>query len=169
MFLAPIACLAVMSSAPAPKSFLVFSKTTGFRHDCIPDGIRVFTDIAKNKKWDVEFSEDSGVFTPDNLKRFNGIVFLCTTGDILDPDQKQAMQSFVENGGGWIGIHSAADTEYKWDWYGKLVGAWFSGHPAQQQATIHIEGKKHPTTRFLPDPWVRKDEWYNYKTNPRSD
>jgi len=152
----------------APKSFLVFSKTTGFRHDAIPDGQQVITDIAKQRKWTVEFSEDSSVFEPKNLARFDAIVFLMTTGDILDPDQKTAMQDFVEKGGGFMGIHSATDTEYKWEWYGKLVGAWFSGHPAQQEAKIHIENKKNPTVSFLPDPWVRTDEWYNFKTNPRS-
>jgi cytochrome c len=166
------ACIALSSVSltppPATKAFLVFSKTTGFRHDAIPDGIVAITDIAKERKWTVEFSEDSSVFEPKNLARFNAVVFLMTTGDILDPDQKKAMQAFVEGGGGYVGIHSASDTEYKWDWYGMLVGAWFNGHPAQQEAKIHIENKKHPSTSFLPDPWVRKDEWYNFKTNPRA-
>lgn len=168
-----VAALAILSSTaahvPAPKTFLVFSKTAAFRHDTIPDGTIAFTDIAKARHWNVEFSEDSSVFEPKNLARFSAIVFFQTTGDILDPDQKKAMQAFVEGGGGYMGVHSASDTEYKWEWYGKLVGAWFNGHPAQQEATIHIENKKHPSTSFLPDPWVRKDEWYNFKTNPRAD
>ncbi len=155
-------------SVPPTRAFLVFSKTTGYRHDSIPDGQKAITEIAKQRKWNVEFSEDSAVFEPKNLARFDGIVFLMTTGDILDPNQKSAMQSFVEGGGGFVGIHSAADTEYKWDWYGnKCLGAWFSGHPAQQEVRIHIENKRHPSTSFLPDPWLRKDEWYNFKTDPR--
>ena len=155
-------------SAPA-RSFLVFSKTTGYRHDAIPDGQEAIRQIAKDRHWTVEFSEDSNEFEPKNLARFDGIVFLMTTGDILDADQKAAMQSFVESGGGWVGVHSAADTEYKWDWYGNtLVGAWFQNHPAQAEATMHIETRKNPTVKFLPNPWVRKDEWYNYRTNPRA-
>ncbi len=151
-----------------PKNFLVFTKTTGFRHDTIPDGSQAIAQFCKDRKWTVEFTEDSNEFTPDNLAKFNAIVFFQTTGDVLDADQKLAMQNYVENGGGFVGVHSASDTEYKWPWYGTLVGAWFNGHPEQQQATVHIENKKHPSTKFLPDPWVRFDEWYNFKTDPRS-
>ncbi len=162
-----LAIAAAVLAVAQTKAFLVFSKTAGYRHDSIPDGIEAITAIAKERHWMVEFSEDSTVFKPTNLKRFDGVVFLMTTGDILDPDQKMALQAFVEKGGGWVGLHSAADTEYKWDWYGKLVGAWFASHPAQQEAKVRIESKRHPSTRFLPNPWVRKDEWYNYKTSPR--
>lgn len=169
MFAIAAACLAVLPAPTlAPKSFLVFSKTAGFRHDSIPDGQQAITDIAKERKWTVTFSEDSAVFEATNLAKYDAVVFLMTTGDILDPAQKAAMQAYVEGGGGYLGLHSATDTEYKWEWYGKCVGAWFSGHPAQQEAKIHIENKKHPSVSFLPDPWVRKDEWYNFKTNPRA-
>jgi cytochrome c len=172
MIAVAVAGLALASASfaapPAGKSFLVFSKTTGFRHDSIPDGIQAITDIAKERKWTVEATEDSAAFEPKNLARFDAVVFMSTTGDILDADQKAAMQTYVEGGGGYLGVHSASDTEYKWEWYGKLIGAWFNGHPAQQEAKIHIENKKHASTKFLPDPWVRTDEWYNFKTNPRS-
>jgi cytochrome c len=161
--------IAIAALVVAPKTFLVFSKTTGYRHESIPAGIAAIAEIAKKRKWKVEASEDSAVFEPSNLKRFAAIVFVSTTGDILNPDQKTAMQAFVENGGGFVGIHAASDTEYKWEWYGKLVGAWFNGHPAIQEGKIKIEDKKHPSTSFLPDPWVHTDEWYNFKTNPRAD
>jgi type 1 glutamine amidotransferase len=159
---------AVGNVAP-PKNFLVFSKTTGFRHDTIPDGSQAIAAFCKDRKWNVDFTEDSNEFTPENLAKYDCVVFFQTTGDVLNDDEKQAMQDYVEKqGGGYVGVHSASDTEYKWPWYGTLVGAWFNGHPAQQQATVHIENKRHPSTKFLPDPWVRFDEWYNFKTDPRS-
>jgi cytochrome c len=158
----------VVPTAAPHRNFLVFTKTGGFRHDTIPDGSQAIYDIAKSRKWLVKFSEDSSDFTPDNLSRFDAVVFFQTTGDILDANEKQALQNYVENGGGYLGVHAASDTEHHWPWYQSLVGAWFVGHPAQQQATVHIEDKKDPTTRFLPDPWVRFDEWYNFDIDPRS-
>ena len=152
---------------PEAPRFLVFTKTTVFRHDSIPTAKRCMLDIAKKQGWSVTFTEDASWFSPHNLASFDGVVFALTTGDVLNDAQQNAMQAFIENGGGYLGIHAAADTEYDWPFYGKLVGAWFRSHPAIAEATVHVEDRKHPATNFLPETWKRRDEWYDYKSNPR--
>jgi type 1 glutamine amidotransferase len=161
--------LCVMSIAPtaSPLKLLVFSKTAGFRHDCIPVGQEMLKAICEREGWVAHFTEDADWFQPKLLKSFDVALFLCTTQDVLNDEQQAAFQSWFESGKGYVGIHSAADTEYDWPWYGELVGAWFSGHPRIQKATIRVENRSHATTKHLPAEWVRTDEWYNYKANPR--
>ena len=68
-------------------------------------------------------------------------------------------------GGGYVGIHAAADTEYTWPWYGEMVGGYFRNHPpGTPTATVHIEDTDEPSTEGLPANWVRTDEWYNYQS-----
>lgn len=146
---------------------LVFSKTNGFRHDSIEPGIEALQKLANENNFRVVSSEDSSIFTPDQLSAYQAIIFLNTTGDILNEDQQLAMEQFIQNGGGFVGVHSAADTEYDWPWYGKLVGAYFNGHPGNpnvREATLHIVDNQHPATKDLPQDWTRSDEWYNYKS-----
>lgn len=158
------------SSLVVPKPrVLVFSKTAGFRHDSIPTGVATLREMAGAKGFTVEATEDPAVFTTSKLEAFDVIVFLNTTGDILDEAQQKAMEAFVEGGGGFVGIHSASDTEYDWPWYGKLVGGYFKRHPAIQQARIVVEDRAHPATTFLPNNWQRVDEWYDFRINPRND
>jgi type 1 glutamine amidotransferase len=95
------------------------------------------------------------------------VVFLNTTGDVLAPRQQRAFRSYIRHGGGWVGIHSAADTEYEWPFYGRLLGAYFQSHPAVQPATIDVVDRSHPSTRHLPARWMRTDEWYDLRSNPR--
>ncbi len=164
---------AVLGGAYTPTpahslSVLVFSKTKGFRHDSIPDGKKMMMEICAGQGWNVCFTEDADLFSNDNLKNFDVVMFLLTTGDVLDEKQQSAMERFIRSGGGYVGIHAASDTEYDWAWYGQLVGAYFAGHPAIQQATIHIEDSSHPATKHLGSEWVRTDEWYSFKSNPRS-
>jgi hypothetical protein len=104
-------------------AFLVFSKTLGFRHDSIGDGVLALADIAESKGWGFESTEDASVFSDAGLGPYRVVVFLSTTGDVLDADQQGALERFVRAGGGWVGIHSASDTEYDWPFYGGLVGA----------------------------------------------
>ena len=146
------------------RSVLVFSKTEGFRHESIEAGQEMFRELAGRENFTVDFSEDASVFNQDALSKYNVIVFLSTTGDILDPTQQRELERFMEAGGNWMGIHAAADTEYDWPWYNQLVGAYFQSHPrGQPQATVLVVNHDHPATEFLEDTWVRKDEWYNYK------
>ena len=147
---------------------LVFSKTTGFRHDSIPSAIAALKKLGTDHGFQVDATEDSTVFTDDNLKKYDLICFASTTGTILDDSQKKAMERFVESGKGWMGIHSASDTEYDWPWYGKLVGAYFRTHPAGgQHVLVNIENRGNPSTNTLPRFWVRPDEWYEWRENPR--
>ncbi|WP_327672461.1 MULTISPECIES: ThuA domain-containing protein [unclassified Streptomyces] len=153
--------------AGARDRVLVFSKTAGFRHDSIPEGIAALKELGAADRLAVDTTEDATAFTPANLARYKAVVFLSTTGDVLDATQQKAFEGYVAKGGGYLGVHAAADTEYDWSYYGGLVGAWFQGHPAIQPATVRVEDHHHPATRGLPDAWQRTDEWYNYRSNPR--
>lgn len=163
-------CVLVLASTlatpPAPR-LLVFSKTTGFRHDSIPAARQAVLELALDNGWSATFTEDAAWFEDSRLSAYRGVVFMLTTGDVLNETQQVAMQKFIERGGGFVGIHAASDTEYDWPWYGKLVGAYFKSHPAIQTAIVSIENPKHPSTSFLPRFWSRKDEWYDFRSNPR--
>jgi cytochrome c len=146
---------------------LVFSKTSGFRHNSIPQGIAAIEVLGAEHGFDVDATEDAARFNDATLSTFRVVLFLNTTGTILDADQKAAFQRYIRRGGGFVGIHSASDTEYDWPWYGRLVGAYFKSHPEIRQATVRIEDRQHPSTRPLPLSWQRRDEWYNFRSNPR--
>ncbi|MEU7822472.1 ThuA domain-containing protein [Catellatospora sp. NPDC049133] len=156
------------NAALAPFSVLVFSKTAGFRHDSIPAGIAAIQQLGVDNGFTVAATEDAGAFTDANLAQYAAVIWLSTTGDVLDAAQQAAFERYIRAGGGFAGVHSASDTEYGWAWYGSLVGAYFSAHPNNQQATIKVEDPSHPSTASLPAQWSRLDEWYNYQTNPRS-
>jgi type 1 glutamine amidotransferase len=156
------------SAADAPYDVLVFSKTAGFRHDSIPAGIQMIRELGAASNFTVAATEDSAQFSPTNLAGYEAVVFLNTTGDVLNASQQSAFESYIRGGGGYVGIHSAADTEYDWPFYGELVGAYFASHPAIQQATVRVENRAHQATQHLAPTWVRTDEWYNYRTNVRS-
>jgi PKD repeat protein/type 1 glutamine amidotransferase len=146
----------------------VFSKTTGFRHDSIPDGIAAIQKLGQENNFTVDATEDDAFFTDANLAQYDVVVFVSTTGDPLGTQaEKDAFQRYIQAGGGFVGIHAAADSGYTWPWYGKLVGAYFKSHPAIQSATVKIEDPAHPSMQGLPLRWTRTDEWYNYQTNPR--
>lgn len=149
-----------------PFRVLLFSRTVGYRHDSFPAAIAAFSDLQGTGGYLVEASEDARRFSADELARFRVVVFLMTTGDVLDNEQQTTFANWINQGGGYLGIHSASDTEYDWPFYGELVGAYFSQHPDIQQATLHIED--HPAVAGLPSPWTRRDEWYDFRTNPRA-
>jgi type 1 glutamine amidotransferase len=155
------------SAAPLTK-VLVFSKTAGFRHDAIPAGLAAIQKLGADNGFSVTATEDAGQFTTANLAQYQAVVWLSTTGDVLDANQQAAFQSYIAAGGGYVGVHAAADTEYDWPFYGGLVGAYFLAHPAIQQATVRVEDATNPATAHLPAAWSRTDEWYNYRANPRA-
>jgi cytochrome c len=160
----------VATAAPKPKfNVLVFSKTAGFRHDSIPTGVERIRQLGAANNFAVDATEDASEFRNNRLNEYDVVVFLSTTGDVLNNAQQRAFERFVSRGGGFVGIHAAADTEYDWPFYGGLVGAYFKSHPAIQEATVKVADKVHPSTRHLPDRWVRTDEWYDYQANPRGD
>lgn len=151
-----------------PDSFrvLVFSKTTGFRHTSIPNGIAAVQRLGAAHGFGVDATEDAAAFTPDNLARYGAVIFLNTTQTVLDDDQKAAFQAYIRGGGGFVGVHAASDTEYDWPWYGRLVGTYFKSHPAIQDATVHVVDRTHASTRHLPEAWARQDEWYDFRAQP---
>jgi len=144
----------------------VLTKTAGFRRDSVPAGIAAVRSLGNEHAFIVDASRDAAVFTDENLARYRVAVFLNTTGDILDPDQQAAFERFIRKGGGFVGIHSATDTEYDWPWYGLLAGAYFASHPDIQRATASVVDSNHPSTASLPQEWTRSDEWYNFREDP---
>ncbi|GAB3985454.1 hypothetical protein GCM10028807_00740 [Spirosoma daeguense] len=157
--------------AVGDKGVLIFSKTNGFRHKSIEPGLEALKKAGKEKGWDVRTTENGAFFNDDYLSRFKTIVFLSTTGDILTSEQEKAFERFIENGGGYVGIHAASDTEYSWDWYDHMLGTHFRDHPLYPEHTpeaeIITDARTHPTTQHLPERWRKKDEWYNFKQSVR--
>ena len=145
------------------KSVLIFSKTTGFRHQSIPKGVATVSKLLQENNIKYLHTEDALYFHSDSLKQYDAVVFLNTTGDILDAAQKKNFQKFIQSGKGYIGIHAASDTEYNWAWYGALVGGYFASHPAVQQANIDVLNRTHPSTAHLQKTWIHRDEWYDFK------
>lgn len=142
---------------------LVFAKTAGFYHESIPDGSAAIRQLGDQHSFDVDTTTNASFFTDDSLKKYSAIVFLNTTGDVLDHYQEAAFERYIQSGGGYVGIHAATDCEYDWGWYGRLAGAYFNGHPEQQEAVINVVDKNNDATKHLPAQWKRKDEWYNFK------
>lgn len=151
---------------PDDLRVLVFTRTLGFRHGSISDGLSMLGDMAIDESWQLQTTEDPAVLTAA-LPDTDVVVFLNTTGNVLDTTQEDAFEAWLRAGGGWVGVHAAADTEYGWPFYGQLVGAWFNNHPAIQDATLIVEDPMHPATETLTSPWMRRDEWYNFRINPR--
>jgi cytochrome c len=160
-----VAALVASLALFRPVEALVFTKTAGFRHDSIPEAVAAMStlDPARIR---VRATEDSAEFTARNLGRYDVVVFLLTTGDVLDGRQQAAMEGFVEAGGGFVGVHSASDTEYDWPWYGSLVGAYFLSHPEIQPADVTVQQPPHSTMAGLPPVWRRVDEWYDFRAAP---
>jgi type 1 glutamine amidotransferase len=158
---------AVAQNAAPRFTVLVFSKTGDWRHDSIEDGIRAITALGAENGFAAEATEDAARFTSAGLSTYSAVIFLSTSGNILDAAQKAAFEGYIRAGGGFVGIHSASDTEYDWLWYGRLVGAYFKKHSEIQNAAVHVVDADHASTRFLPPVWQRNDEWYNFRDSPR--
>ena len=163
-----LALMAVPSGAKDRRfRVLVFSKTTGFRHDSIPAGIAAIKLLGQNNGFDVDASEDASVFTRSGLSPYKALIFLNTTGDLFNDAQKAAFVDYMARGGGFVGVHAATDTEHNWPWFKEMLGAEFKRHPAFQKATIRVEDRKDVSTRMLPAAWERSDEWYEFTASPR--
>ncbi len=153
-------CSNKRSSTP---KVLVFTKTGGYHHASIPVGIKAIQDLGAKNGFEVDTTTDETKFNEDNLKKYASLIFLSSTGELLSGSQEIALERYMQAGGGFVGIHAAADAEYDWSWYTQMVGASFLSHPAQQEATLVINDKTHPSTDSLPATWSRKDEWYNFR------
>jgi cytochrome c len=151
-----------------PPRILVFSKTEGYRHASIPTGVAALRKLCRENGMLMDSTEDAAAFTEKNLRRYDAVVFLSTTGDVLNPTQEAEFERYIQAGGGFVGIHAASDTEYGWTWFGGLVGGYFDSHPEIQNARLTVERHDHPATKHLGKEWNRRDEWYNFKDmNPK--
>ncbi|MCP3420983.1 ThuA domain-containing protein [Nocardioides pinisoli] len=157
------------AAAAAEESFdaLLFSKTAAFRHSNIDEATTAIQTLAADNNFTVTATEDSSAFNDANLEQYEVVIFLSTTGDVLNATEQAAFERYIQAGGGYAGIHAASDTEYDWPWYGQLVGAYFNNHPAgTPTATVKVEDPAHASTHGIEPRWQRTDEWYNFRTNP---
>lgn len=152
----------ILIMAP-PDRVLVFSHTASFRHQHIPFAKEVIQRLGSELGAVVDTTENPLDFNEDNLSTYDAVVFLSTTGDVLNDEQQVAFQRFIQSGGAYMGIHAASDTEYEWPWYGQLVGGYFTDHPPIQEASLDVLVADHPVTQHLPARWTRTDEWYNIR------
>jgi len=148
----------------------VFAKTAGYEHASIPDGIEAIQELGAENGFEVDTTTNAERFNEENLQQYAAVIFLSTTGDVLNKYQEADFERYIQAGGGYVGIHAAADTEYHWGWYGRLVGGYFLDHPGindpapgVQEGTLTVVDTTHASTEFLPTEWIRTDEWYSYK------
>lgn len=156
---------------------LIFSQTTGFRHVSIETGVDTVRQLGLMHGFPVDHSEDPADFTADNLGRYAAVMWLSTTGNLLDSSQRLAFERYIQAGGGYVGVHSASDSNYDWPFYGELVGAYFHSHPVfpvnaaegpgVQAGELRVEAADHPSTAHLPAPWAISEEFYSFQDNPR--
>ena len=152
-----------------PPRVLLFSETRGFRHSSIEAALVAIEELAASVGMETDrVANSAGFFTDTNLANYDAVFWVLTSGNVLDNNEQSAFERYIRNGGGYAGVHAASDTEYNWPWYGRLVGAYFARHPQIQSATQNVENGTHPSTEHLGNTWTRTDEWYDYRTNPRS-
>jgi uncharacterized protein len=162
-------CLAALFSVsahvkadPAQFNVLLFTKMDGFHHRSVNEGVRAMRQMAEKHHFNIDWHEDANRFTDESLAQYDVIVFLLTTGNILNEDQQAAMKRFIQSGKGFVGIHSASDTMYDWEWYTKLVGRMFRIHPVIQTAELEVVDRKFPGVERMPDRFLWTDEFYDF-------
>src|SRR4051812_33249161 len=149
---------------------LVFSLTKGFHHESIPNGIAAIQKLGQENGFDVDTTTNPEMFNDSTLKKYSAVIFLSTTGDVLNYRQEAAFERYIQAGGGYVGVHAATDTEYDWGWYGRLAGAWFYDHPGihdkspnVQPGVLNVVDNNNPATKHLPKVWKHTDEFYSFK------
>ncbi|MCE4557082.1 ThuA domain-containing protein [Roseateles cellulosilyticus] len=158
--------------AGSPR-LLVFEKVNGFLHaEAIPAARAALRDLARRRGWSVTVTDKGGAMTPAYLRQFDVVVWNNVSGDVLTLPQRAAFQTYMEGGGGFVGLHGAGgDGTVWWDWYADtLLGSRFKGHPMNpqfQDAHVVVEAGAHPVVAGLGDGWTMKDEWYSFTANPR--
>ena len=153
----------------AQKRVLVFSLTRGFHHNSIKEGNQFFLDLGKKEGFAVDTTTNPAKFNEENLKKYNSVVWLSTTGDVLNPAQQADFERYIQAGGGYVGIHAASDTEYNWAWYNDLMGGYFASHPGGKVSNVQkgkmiTLDKTFPATAHLPETFEKIDEFYDFKS-----
>ncbi len=141
---------------------LLFTKTAGWHHKSINEGVDAIRYLGERHQFQVDWEEMAWRFTDENLEQYDVIIFLSTTGDVLNDEQQAAMKRFIQSGKGFVGIHAASDTEYEWEWFTQLVGRMFVIHPANQTARLHVVDRNFPGMERMPDSFLFTDEWYTF-------
>jgi len=160
---------ASLSARAEQFSVLLFTKTADFHHDSVAAGVIAIQELAKLHDFKVFWTDDAKRHINDKeLAKYKVVIFLLTTGDVLNDEQQAAFERFIRAGGGFVGIHSAADTEYDWAWYTKMVGYMFHIHPAVQTATIKVEDYNFPGMDRFAKRFLATEEWYEFSA-PKSD
>lgn len=154
------------------KTVLLFSKTNGFRHgEAIEASIPAFEKIAKDNEWMLFKTDNGAVFNTEQLQKFDVVIWNNTSGKVLDEVQRESFKKYLEDGGGFLGIHAAGDNSHQWDWYEQeVLGTLFSHHPIDpqfQKATMYLEEGNTTLTEGLATTWDREEEWYMFFDNPR--
>ena len=163
--IAACALFAMSSALAHPPQFrvLMITTTDGWHHESIADAVPAIRGLAEKHHFDVVWEENIDlVFTEESLAEFDVIMFVLTTGDILDPDQQALMESFIRAGKGFVGVHSASDTEYDWPGFTQLVGRMFHIHPAIQTAELSVIDREFPGQERMPDRFWFTDEYYEF-------
>jgi len=156
--------VASSSTLKAQKQFkaLIVTTTNGWHHESLHSGVIAIKELATRNLFDAVLFEDPGSFNDKFLQQFQVVILLNTTGDIFDPEQQKVFERFIQSGKGYVGIHSASDTEYEWDWYTKLVGRMFHIHPAVQTAKMQILDSTFPGLQGFEHGKLWTDEWYEF-------
>lgn len=163
--------LASFSQVFSQKQFkaLLFTRTAGFHHESINEGVTAIRKLAERHSFSVDWQESPSVFSDAALANYQVVIFLNTTGDVLNEDQQKAFTKFIQSGKGYVGIHSASDTEYEWEWYTKLVGRMFHIHPVIQTAALKVVDSNFPGMERIPPTWYWTDEWYEFSEEKVND
>ncbi|MDX3098109.1 ThuA domain-containing protein [Streptomyces sp. ME01-24h] len=146
---------------------LVYTRTTAYRHDSIPDGVRTLRELGAGHGFLVDATERPEDFEGARLRPYDAVVFLSTSGEVLGEAGRAALEAHHADGAGFMGVHAAACTEYDWPYFGELLGARFTGHPPLQPGTVLVEDAAHPATAHLDAAWKVTDEWYDFDRSPR--
>jgi uncharacterized protein len=152
-----------MWAAETPR-ILYLTHSAGFKHDVLPTSEQIMKELGKTSgAFEATVTQDCSLISEASLKQYAAVVFF-TTGELpLDDAQKKAFIEFVRSGRGFVGIHSATDTFYKWPEYLELIGGYFDGHPWHQEVTLRVEDKAHPATAHFPASFTINDEIYQFR------
>ena len=153
-----------------PIKVLAFSQVEPgiYHHLSNLNGIALIEQLGKKQGWEVDVTHDPGSFNKTRLAQYDVVAFINSTGNILNKEQEAAFEEFFRAGGGYVGTHSAADTEHTWEWYGKMVGGYFKSHPeVDQVAMTTVENADHPANKHMGVSGEVLEEWYDYTANVR--
>ncbi|MBK8921723.1 MAG: ThuA domain-containing protein [Saprospirales bacterium] len=169
IFIFLFACISAACFLPGCASddgsprILIFNKTEFYFHESTDAGTEALQQLCRYNNIRTDVTDDAEVFTEEKLRQYNAVIFLNTAGDVLNYKQEAAFERYIGAGGGFVGIHTAIDTEHNWKWYGKLIGGRFESAADVQQATLNVFDSSHNATKHLNTTWAHADEWFNLK------